>query len=348
MCNLQDCSLVALDKQAWAEADPGALLWRAAHLGERAGRVGQGFSASVNPFSCPLRRVGDGQPCERCGAGSQRLPVSLGRPEDLVNSQVQVVPEACTQQLRVEVQLIAAIPKYLEALCIAVRWSVLGAQPLLDVLQEELLLGLVAVKLKAEVPKSRALQPSLDDFERRELFRDEEHFLAGGDRRRDDVRDGLRLARARGAVDDEVLAELDIDDGAVLRRVGVVDQRKLAVWMPVDVVVLGMKGVRWPCLLPAEDAAQKLAREQATRLGRIEVCPDGKLAEREEAQRQACEDLPVSTRSDRKLDFAQVVHRGLLAVELRHFQAQLTQLFSKGEVLGDVLPRMGQLVGEGS
>ena len=64
----------------------------------------------------------------------------------------------------------------------------------LQLLEQALLVGAPAVQLLAELAEPDLVEPALDDLERRHLLGDEQHGLAGVDRGRDQIGDGLRLA----------------------------------------------------------------------------------------------------------------------------------------------------------
>src|SRR3546814_9409069 len=55
----------------------------------------------------------------------------------------------------------------------------------------------------SDLPESDLLESAMDDFERRHLLGDEQHFLAARDGGGDDVGDRLRLARPGRPLDDE-------------------------------------------------------------------------------------------------------------------------------------------------
>ena len=82
----------------------------------------------------------------------------------------------------------------------------------------------MAVDLQAEHAEPGIVQTAADDFKRGELLGDKEHGLASGKRRRDQIRDGLRLAGARRTFDDQILPAKRMHEGAVLGAVGVPDE----------------------------------------------------------------------------------------------------------------------------
>jgi hypothetical protein len=81
-----------------------------------------------------------------------------------------------------------------------------------------------AVKVEHQVAQTDLVQPLQDRVDGGALLGHEQHALAAGDERGDEVGDGLALARARRSLDDEVLAGEDGVDGVVLAGVSVPDQ----------------------------------------------------------------------------------------------------------------------------
>ena len=70
-----------------------------------------------------------------------------------------------------------------------------------------------------EVAQSGGIEAVAHYVERSKLLGNEKHLLSIGERRRNQVDDGLRLARAWWTLDSEVLLVCDIDEGRVLRCV---------------------------------------------------------------------------------------------------------------------------------
>src|SRR3546814_9006758 len=79
----------------------------------------------------------------------------------------------------------------------------LGVAGALELVEERALVRLVRVELERQRPESDLLESAMDDFERRHLLGDEQHFLAARDGGGDDVGDRLRLARPGRPLDDE-------------------------------------------------------------------------------------------------------------------------------------------------
>ena len=69
-----------------------------------------------------------------------------------------------------------------------------------------------------------SLEPPLDDIQGRLLLGKEEDRPAAAHQVGNDVGDGLRLARPGRPLNDQVLAHHDVDQRAVLRGIGVMDQ----------------------------------------------------------------------------------------------------------------------------
>jgi hypothetical protein len=77
-----------------------------------------------------------------------------------------------------------------------------------------------AVEFEAERAEADGVEASLDHLEGGLLLGHEQHGLALGERMRDEVRDGLRLARARRPLEHEGLAARGAHDRGHLRTVG--------------------------------------------------------------------------------------------------------------------------------
>ena len=84
----------------------------------------------------------------------------------------------------------------------------------------------MAVKLETKEPEPCLVETTADNLQCCQLFGDEEDSLAIGERQGDQVRDGLRLSCAGRTLDDEVLSFQSVDQCAVLRTVGIVNQRR--------------------------------------------------------------------------------------------------------------------------
>src|SRR5215813_6581033 len=101
-------------------------------------------------------------------------------------------------------------------------WLVIN--PLSEFLQHSLFVGLIAMQLQDKGSQSRKREPVLHDFERGELFSNEEDFLAFRETRSNEVGDRLRFACAGRSLDHEVLSpNQHIYESAMLWAVGVVD-----------------------------------------------------------------------------------------------------------------------------
>ena len=85
---------------------------------------------------------------------------------------------------------------------------------------------LMAVDFQAEHAEPGIVQTAADNFKRGELLGDKEHRLAPCKRRRDQVRDGLRLAGAWRTFYDQILPAKRMNEGAVLGAVGVPDEMR--------------------------------------------------------------------------------------------------------------------------
>src|SRR3546814_5306225 len=101
----------------------------------------------------------------------------------------------------------------------------LGVAGALELFEERALVRLVRVELERQRPESDLLESAMDDFERRHLLGDEQHFLAARDGGGDDVGDRLRLARPGRPLDDERSPAGGLGDDDGLRTVGVDDMR---------------------------------------------------------------------------------------------------------------------------
>ena len=105
---------------------------------------------------------------------------------------------------------------------------------------------------------------SLGDIQRRLLLGEKKNPLTLGQGIRDDVRDGLRFSRAGRTVDHEILPAHDIDQGAVLRSIGILNQqwRYLLDLRIVDRVIVGDQRQNRVVIGPALDAAQDRVDER--------------------------------------------------------------------------------------
>jgi hypothetical protein len=90
-----------------------------------------------------------------------------------------------------------------------------------ELLHHQPFVGAGRVQLQAELAEPGVGQPAVDDLERRHLLGHEEHRPAGGERLRDQVGDGLRLAGPRRPFEHHVVLAVDRGDGAELAGVGV-------------------------------------------------------------------------------------------------------------------------------
>ena len=88
----------------------------------------------------------------------------------------------------------------------AVRCGAAQRQSALQLVEHRALVGLVAVELEARVAQVDGVEAALHDLQRGHLLGDEEDRLAAGERLADQVGDGLRLARPRRSLDDQVAA----------------------------------------------------------------------------------------------------------------------------------------------
>ena len=95
-----------------------------------------------------------------------------------------------------------------------------------QIVEQGAFLRLMAVNFQAEHAEAGIIQAAADNFKRGELLGNEEHGFASGKRSRDEVRDGLRFAGARRTFDDQILPTKRVNQGAVLRAVGVPDEMR--------------------------------------------------------------------------------------------------------------------------
>ena len=93
----------------------------------------------------------------------------------------------------------------------------------LQFLKKHALVGFARMKLQRERAQSNIPEAPVNDVERSHLLSNEKHCLALGSRRRDNVRDGLRLAGAWRPLDDEMSSSCHFFDRNGLRGVGVDD-----------------------------------------------------------------------------------------------------------------------------
>ena len=77
-------------------------------------------------------------------------------------------------------------------------------QSAIDFLQNHLFAGHLRMQLKAHIADANVVQPSFDHFQRSHFFGNEQNRLAGCNRRRNQVCDGLRFPGARRALNDQV------------------------------------------------------------------------------------------------------------------------------------------------
>ena len=149
---------------------------------------------------------------------------------DLIRGQAQG-PSDLVEGADIGVEGLAGLGEALQVLrVIPVRLGreVEAAAQLVD---DVLLVRLVAVALQAEVPQPVPVEPPLDHLQRRRLLADEEDGLTPGEGLGDDVGDRLALARAGRAVEDQAGPPLRGLDGLVLAAVRVEDVERPAGWV---------------------------------------------------------------------------------------------------------------------
>ena len=155
------------------------------------------------------------------------------------------------------------------------------------------LAGLVGMELEAEGPEPDFRQACVDDVKCGLLLGNEEDATAVCEIVGDQVRDRLRLAGAGRTVQDEGLAELGVEDGRQLRRVGAQGTvevhriemlRDLLRWEDLDAVVKDS-------VTGDEMADERILLQDIEPGG--EVLPHHELAERELSERDVAGHAPA-------------------------------------------------------
>ena len=106
----------------------------------------------------------------------------------------------------VRVELLLHVAQLVDDLLAVLHTRLAQIARCLELFQHLALVGVVTVQLQAGGPQAYGFQAPVHHLQGGHLLGDEQHFLAIGNRRRNHVRDGLGLARAWRALDDEVLA----------------------------------------------------------------------------------------------------------------------------------------------
>src|SRR6266702_8407611 len=93
---------------------------------------------------------------------------------------------------------------------------------------------------KAKLTDPGSVEPPLHHFECSLFLRQEQNTLAARERIRNDVRDRLRFSCTRRSLNDEVCAAHYVDERAMLRSVGIMDQvrRNLLDFRIIDWIVV--------------------------------------------------------------------------------------------------------------
>ena len=195
-------------------------------------------------------------------------------------------PDGRVRGLGVGVQRLAGVPERLAVRRVHARRS--ERERPLQLREQLLLVGLVAVEFEAGVAQPEVVEPSLDDLQRRHLLGHEQHALAAPERLGDDVGDGLRLARAGWPLDDERQPARHVEQRERLRRVGVDDlvagiggQQRVERRVVREAVLRRLEAV-------AEQRPHDRVRARSARVlpaRRVEVLVHRQLAEGEEAER---------------------------------------------------------------
>src|ERR1700694_60690 len=100
------------------------------------------------------------------------------------------------------------------------------------------------MKLQAKLTDPGFSKPTLHDLQRSLLFRHEEDSLVRCQAIRNDVRDRLRLARPRRTLYHKIMALHRVDEGAVLRRIGVLNQER-SERLDLRVIYRVVCGIAW-------------------------------------------------------------------------------------------------------
>ncbi|MNU89669.1 hypothetical protein D3C71_795150 [compost metagenome] len=240
------------------------------------------------PFQFAGRpRTGRVQPVRRTTGAGQ---LAGQHAEDVERSQPGVAHRR-VHALRVQVELRAQLLQLLHAGGHVDRRRLAQLQGPAQFLQHGALVGLVAVQLQAQRPQPDVLQPPLDHLQCRHLLRDEQHLAPIAHRSGDQVGDRLRLARARRALDDQVVTASHAFDGQCLRAVAVHDVLELggrderiqeARARARQRAVIGVKAI-------AEQAGHQTVAVDLLALGplfRVQIEKHQQLGEREEPQLQ--------------------------------------------------------------
>ena len=206
---------VAGQDRRQADAAPGVLGGRA-ELGDPLGEALDLIAARAQLGAAPMGRARQRDRCRRRAPAEQP-----GQPADRLERADAGAADRAVQDQGVPVQPLARRRQLLEQVARIVLAGRAELERPLQLLEQALLVGAPAVQLLAELAEADLVEPALDHLERGHLLGHEQHALAGVHRRRDQVGDGLRLAGAGRALDDQVLAGARGLERLGLRGVGV-------------------------------------------------------------------------------------------------------------------------------
>jgi hypothetical protein len=123
--------------------------------------------------------------------------------------------------LGVQVEPVATVGQPLHQRSVSARSGCGRAAGTLQFFQKNAFIGLARVEFEGERRQACVPKTAMDDVQRGHLLSDEKYRAALSGRRCYDVRDSLRLASPRRALDDQVAPPRDLLDGDGLGRIGI-------------------------------------------------------------------------------------------------------------------------------
>ncbi len=187
----------------------------------------------------------------------------------------------------------------------------------------------MAVQLQAIVAQPNLAQPAVHDFQRRHLVADEQHLLSVSDVIRDQVGDGLALARAGRPDQHEALAARRRLQAKPLAAVGVEHMEGSTRILAVKLLLAWGLGLRPRDGQPGERLHQRMRLDALGIF--LQVLEDDPLGKREQRQHHLGLNLPPREPGDRGSDLLQIRCRTrLVPVGRRVRQAKIKVLPQPG------------------
>ncbi len=187
------------------------------------------------------------------------------------------------------------------------------------------------MKLEAEFTNPGFSKPALHDLQRSLLFRYEEDRLVRCQAVRNDVRDRLRLTRARRTMDHKIMALHRVDEGAMLGCIGVLNQKR-SERLDLRVIYRVIRRIAWKQsaisgvsgrIGPPQDRPHEgVINGIHSPIVRTQIRIDRKSTEREVAQDHPSMYLPSSEPRDGFSDAVEIALDRADASLRRHFQTR--------------------------